>query len=251
MATTRTTTTKTKTKPAKKPTPKPATKPSPKPKAVKTVTKTTSTTTAAAPAVQKAGAGKCILIAIILIAIIAVVAGVVTCVVTSIHNNDTVMIENGNGDEIEARYVSLDGYDYKVLVPSDFKELTATEIADIYGNTADAPSKVYANEDSTVNIALAEPTNTLKNDDVEEYLDAMKTILATSMKVVNSEMVKKDDYNIGILSVISELDDQEVYNQMAFFSYDGKLAIVSFNCRENIRGEWEKVGNAILGSIKF
>lgn len=243
-------TTKSKTKPAKKPATKPATKPSVKPKETKTVSTTTTkpSTTAATP---KHSASKGILIAIIAVAIIAVVAGVVTCVVSGCMNKDeTVMIENGKGEQVESKYVSLEGYKYRILVPTSFKTLTAEEIAKDYG-TNDAPELVYANEENTVNIAFSKPNNSLKNDEVKEYLDAMKTILNTSMEVISAEAVEKDGHTIGVLKVVSELDDEKIYNEMAFFSYEDKLAIVTFNCRDKVRSEWEKVGNSIIDSIKF
>ncbi len=247
-------TTKPKTKPAKKPATKPASKPSVKPKEVKEVkTTTTSKPSTAKPATAtgKTGASKGILIAIIVIAIIAVVAGVVVCVINGCMKNDeTVMIENGKGDKVESKYVSLEGYKYRVLVPTSFKTLSAEEIAKDYG-TSEAPELVYANEENTVNVAFSKPNNSLKNDEIEEYLNAMKTILGTSMDVISANMVEKDGHNIGILKIVSELEDEKIYNQMAFFSYDDKLAIVTFNCRDNVRNEWEKVGDSIIDSIKF
>lgn len=246
-------TTKAKTKPAKKPATKPAAKSSVKPKETKTVQTTTTkpNTVKASTATPKHGASKGILIAIIAIAIIAVVAGVVTCVVTScMDKNETVMIENGKGEQVESKYASLEGYKYRVLVPTSFKTLTAEEIAKDYG-TSEAPELVYANEENTVNVAFSKPNNSLKNDEVKEYLDAMKTILATSMDVISAETVEKDGHTIGILKVVSELEDEKIYNEMAFFSYDDKLAIVTFNCRDAVRSEWEKVGNSIIDSLKF
>lgn len=246
-------TTKAKTKPAKKPAAKPASKPSVKPKETKTVqTTTTKPNTVKAPVVaQKHSVSKGLLIAIITIAIVAVVAGVVTCVVSGCMNkNETVMIENGKGEQVESKYASLEGYKYSVLVPTSFKTLTAEEIAKDYG-TSEAPELVYANEENTVNVAFSKPNNSLKNDEVKEYLDAMKTILNTSMDVISAESVEKDGHTVGVLKVVSELDDEKIYNEMAFFSYEDKLAIVTFNCRDKVRSEWEKVGNSIIDSLKF
>lgn len=247
-------TTKPKTKPAKKPATKPANKPSVKPKEVKTVkTPVASKPASTKPAVttSKSSASKGILITIIIVAILAVVAGVVVCVVNGcFQKNETVMIENGKGDKIESKYASLEGYKYRVLVPTSFKTLSAEEIAKDYGTT-EAPELVYANADNTVNIAFSKPNNSLKNDEVEEYLNAMKTILGTSMDVLSTNLVEKDGHKVGILKVVSELEDEKVYNEMAFFSYDDKLAIVTFNCRDKVRSEWEKVGSSIIDSIKF
>lgn len=255
-------TTKPKTKPAKKPSTKPATKPSAKPKQVKEVKTTTtktpaktttkpSTTKAASATAPKTSASKGILIAIIAVAIIAVVAGVVACVINGCTKQDEiVMVENGKGDKVETKYVSLDDYKYKVLVPTNFKQLTAEEIAEDYGTT-EAPELVYSNEDNTVNVAFSKPNNNLKNDEIKEYLDAMKTILGTSTDVISADLVEKDGHNIGVLTLVSKLDNEKIYNRMAFFSYEDKLAIITFNCRDKVRSEWEKVGTSIIDSIKF
>lgn len=258
-------TTKSKTKPAKKPAAKPAGK-SVKPKEVKTVRATvpkaaTPKTSAPKPAAVKSNAPKATnqhhglsalaLIFIIIAAGLAVIAGITFCVINNCMTRDeVVLIENGKGEQVESKYVSLENYKYRVLVPTSFKVLTAEEIAKDYGTT-EAPELVYANEENTVNVAFSKPNNSLKNDEVKEYLDAMKTILNTSMDVISAETVEKDGHTVGVLKVVSELDDEKIYNEMAFFSYEDKLAIVTFNCRDKVRSEWEKVGNAIIDSLKF
>lgn len=260
--TTKTTKTKTKTVPAKKPATKPAGK-SVKPRVTKTVaaqTKTTKTTKSTARSgrtassktskKQKNGA-KTLMIVLIVIAALAVVTGIAACVINQCINGGTVMIENGNGDKIKAKRVGLEGYKYTIAVPTDFKQLSAEEIkANGYG-TSEAPEAVYANADNTVNIVFSKPENSLANDQVEEYLNAMKVILGTSMTVISSESKEVDGHNVGVLKVVANADGEKVYNQMAFFSYDGKLTIISFNCKDAVRGEWEKAGENIINSLKI
>lgn len=264
--TTKTKTTKsTKTVPAKKPAAKPTGK-SVKPKAAKTVsastkpkatstkaktTATTRTNSAKPKTVKKEKNGaKTIMIILIVVAALAVVAGVTACIINKYINNDIVMIENGDGKEIETKRVGLEGYNYTIAVPTDFKALTEEEIKKDYG-TSEAPDAAYANSDNTVNIVFSKPENNLANDQIEEYLKAMKLILGTSMDVIDTDFYEVNGHNVGVLRVTATTDGQKVYNQMAFFSYGDKLAIVSFNCKDEVRGEWEKAGENIIKTLEI
>lgn len=257
-----TTTTKTKTVPAKKPAAKPAGK-SVAPKQTKTVkapaktaatkkttTKATTTkSTSTKPATKKeCNICKIIFAIIVAIAVVAVATWAIICVVNK--TDDTVMVENGKGDKVSTKYVSLDDYKYHVLVPTDFKKLTEEEIKKDYG-TDNAPELVYSDANDTVNIAFSAPNGALTNSQIKEYLDTMKTILSTGMNVLSSDTYEVDNHTVGILRLVSDFDGVEVYNQMAFFSYENKLTIITFNCKGEARTEWEKVGDEIIKSIRF
>lgn len=148
------------------------------------------------------------------------------------------------------KYVSLDDYKYRVLVPSDFKELSDEEIKADYGTT-EAPELVYSDADNTVNIAFSAPNGTLANSQIKEYLDTMKTILSTGMTVLDTSTYEADNHTIGVIKLVSDFDGEEIYNQMAFFSYENKLTIITFNCKGEARAEWEKVGDEIIKSINI
>lgn len=262
------TTTKTKTVPAKKPATKPAGK-STTPKVTKTVkastktTKATSTkkttvkttkpaaakTTSTKPAAKKeCNICKIIFAIIIAVAVVAVATWAIICAVNK--SNDTVMIENGKGDKVSLKYVSLDDYKYRVLVPTNFKKLSDEEIKADYG-TDNAPELVYSDADDTVNIAFSAPNGNLTDSQIKDYLNTMKAILGTGMNILSSDTYEVDNHTIGVLRLVSDFDGVEVYNQMAFFSYEDKLAIITFNCKGEARAEWEKVGDEIIKSINF
>lgn len=271
--------TKTKTVPAKKPATKPAGK-SVTPKATKTVkkspaknapakkttktvktsqatakatttTKSTSANSASAKASVKKHCRICKIIfaVIVAVAVVAVATWTIACIINK-ASDDTVKVENGKGEKVSLKYASPEGYNYRVLVPASFKELSAEENKNDYG-TSDAPELVYADADDTVNIAFSAPNNSLTNDQIKEYLSAMKTILSTTMDVLETSTYETGDHTIGTIKLVSDFEDEEVYNQMAFFSYEGKLAIITFNCRAEARAEWEKVGDEIIKSINF
>lgn len=254
-----TTTTKTKTAPAKKTTTKSAA-----PKATKTVKapakatttkKTTAKTTKSSSANTKPTAQKkcnickVIFAIIVAIAIVAVAVWAIACIIDK-TSDKTITVENGNGDKVSMKYTSLEDYKYRVLVPADFKELSAEEIKKDYGTT-EAPELVYSDDNNTVNIAFSAPNGALANSQVKEYLDTMKTILSTGMDVISTSTYEADGHTIGVIKLISELEGQKIYNQMAFFSYENKLTIITFNCKDGVRAEWEKVGDEIIKSINF
>lgn len=254
MAEARKTTTKTKTKtvPAKKP----ATKPkgaSVKPKATKTVSETTKTTSKTTKPAQKTkkSASKTIFIILMVVLGIAIVVGGAICVINNCFNNDTVMLENANGDKIKAKRISVEDYKYSVAIPVDFKRLNDDDLKNNYSVNGSAPVAVYSNEAETANIAFMEPTSTLKNDEVEEYLNAIKIVLATGMDVIGTETYEVNGHNVGMIKLSVGSGDQKVYMQMIFFSYEDQVAVISFNCQDAARAEWEKVGDGIIRSLEI
>ncbi len=53
------------------------------------------------------------------------------------------------------------------------------------------------------------------------------------------------------MKFISPASDTNIYNHIIAFSADGKLRLVNFNCTEELRAEWEKVGDFIINSLLF
>ena len=53
------------------------------------------------------------------------------------------------------------------------------------------------------------------------------------------------------MKFISLASDTNIYNHIIAFSVDGKLRLVNFNCTEDLRPEWEKVGDFIINSLLF
>ncbi len=164
-------------------------------------------------------------------------------------NNDsgetTLVAETGKGNKIDMKYVKLDGEKFSVQVPSSFRKLSASEIADSYDD--DELTTVYSDDDNTVNIALSTSDTALKNSEIKEYLEAMEKYMADYSDVLSARSFEVQGHTIGSLEIISD----GIYNHMTFFSYNGNLAIVTFNCEEDLRNEWEKIGDYIIDSIKF
>lgn len=198
-----------------------------------------------------------IIIGIIVAAVI--IAGIIFCIMHFAQNKDdskteddktetAYTLENGKGKKIEAKYVSLDGYNYKLLAPSSFTTMSAEKIKEDYGET-EAPDLVMTNSDNTVNLALSKPENALTDDQIEEYLNVMKSIFDMSAEVISTNTREVNGHKVAEIKLVTDYTDEDIYNHMAFFSYDGKLAIVSFNCLDDMRDEWGKIGEEMINSL--
>lgn len=244
MATTRKTTSKTasaaKTKPAKKPTTKPAGA-SVKPKAYKKVTTKSTTnknTDNKTVSSKKHETSKVIFVIILALALMALCAGVITCIIKQgLGGNNVVLIENGNGDKVKTKYISLAGESYQVAVPVDFVKSDRSSDDEFY----------FTNEDETVVITITKPASSLTNAGVKKYTEAMSTVLAASMTVDDTSYYDVNDHTIGVITASTK----NAFSEMAFFSINDKMVMVSFTCDESSRAEWEKVGNNIIHSIRF
>lgn len=200
-----------------------------------------------------------IIIGIIVAAVI--IAGIIFCIIQLTGNKDedgkkedgktetALTLENGKGNKIDAKYVSLDGFNYKLLAPTEFTNMSAEQIAEDYG-TSDAPDLVLTNKDNTVNLAISKPENALSNDQIEAYLEAMKQIFdAAEAKDIKARSYEVNGHKVGEIKMVTDYTDEDIFNHMIFFSYDGKLAVISFNCLDDMRDEWEKVGAEIMNSL--
>lgn len=201
-----------------------------------------------------------VIIGIIVAAVI--IAGIIFCIIQLTNKKDDgdnkkteddtsitkETLENGKGKKLDAKYVSLDGYGYKLLVPTDFTTMSAAQVAEDYGDS-DAPDLVLTNKENTVNLALSKPENTLSNDQIQEYLDTIKTLFEVNADVLDTNLREVNGHKVGEIKLITDYTDEDIYNHMAFFSYNGELAIISFNCLDSMRGEWGKVGEEMIHSL--
>ncbi len=200
-----------------------------------------------------------IIIGIIVAAVI--IAGAIFCIIQLTNKKDegnkveddktetAQTLENGKGSKLEAKYISLDGYNYKILAPSDFTEMSADQIAEDYG-TSEAPDLVMTNKDNTVNLALSKPENALSDSQISDYLDAIEEVFDTAgAKKIKTHLTEINGHKVGEIKMVTDYTDEDIFNHMVFFSYDGKLAVISFNCLDDMRSEWGKVGEEMMKSL--
>jgi amino acid transporter len=84
---------------------------------------------------------------------------------------NTLVITTNKGNNIETQYEMFDGF--KIKIPSEFK-IMSDEIVNVKYTNGNAPSLVYTNDKTTINVALVMNDVTMKNSQIEEYVKTME-----------------------------------------------------------------------------
>ena len=153
-------------------------------------------------------------------------------------------------DEVEAvRKISeyLDGI---AEVISEFK-IMSDEIVNVKYPNGNAPSLVYTNDKTTINVALVMNDVTMKNNQIEEYVKTMESTYKNYSKDVKLNFWERNNHKIGEMEFTTQGSDTEIYNHIITFSVNDKLRLVNFNCTKEQMSEWREVSKFIVDSIMF
>ena len=161
---------------------------------------------------------------------------------------NTLVITTNNGNNIETQYEMFDGF--KIKIPSEFK-IMSDEIVNIKYPNGNAPSLVYTNDKTTINVALVMNDVTMKNNQIEEYVKTMESTYKNYSKDVKLNFWERNNHKIGEMEFTTEGSDTEIYNHIITFSVNDKLRLVNFNCTKEQMSEWQNVSKFIMDSIMF
>ena len=161
---------------------------------------------------------------------------------------NTLVITTNNGNNIETQYEMFDGF--KIKIPSEFK-IMSDEIVNIKYPNGNAPSLVYTNDKTTINVALVMNDVAMKNSQIEEYVKTMESTYKNYSKDVKLKFWERNNHKIGEMEFTTEGSDTEIYNHIITFSVNDKLRLVNFNCTKEQMNEWQKVSKFIMDSIMF
>ena len=161
---------------------------------------------------------------------------------------NTLVITTNKGNNIETQYEMFDGF--KIKIPSEFK-IMSDEIVNIKYPNGNAPSLVYTNDKTTINVALVMNDVTMKNSQIEEYVKTMESTYKNYSKDVKLNFWERNNHKIGEMEFTTEGSDTEIYNHIIAFSVNDKLRLVNFNCTKEQMSEWQKVSKFIMDSIMF
>ena len=161
---------------------------------------------------------------------------------------NTLVITTNNGNNIETQYEMFDGF--KIKIPSEFK-IMSDEILNIKYPNGNAPSLVYTNDKTTINVVLVMNDVTMKNNQIEEYVKTMESTYKNYSKDVKLKFWERNNHKIGEMEFTTEGSDTEIYNHIITFSVNDKLRLVNFNCTKEQMNEWQKVSKFIMDSIMF
>ena len=160
----------------------------------------------------------------------------------------TLVITTNKGNNIETQYEMFDGF--KIKIPSEFK-IMSDEIVNVKYPNGNAPSLVYTNDKTTINVALVMNDVTMKNNQIEEYVKTMESTYKNYSKDVKLNFWERNNHKIGEMKFTTQGSDTEIYNHIITFSVIDKLRLVNFNCTKEQMNEWREVSKFIVDSIMF
>ena len=161
---------------------------------------------------------------------------------------NTLVITTNKGNNIETQYEMFDGF--KIKIPSEFK-IMSDEIVNVKYTNGNAPSLVYTNDKTTINVALVMNDVTMKNSQIEEYVKTMESTYKNYSKDVKLNFWERNNHKIGEMKFTTQGSDTEIYNHIIAFSVNDKLRLVNFNCTKEQMSEWLEVSKFIMDSIMF
>lgn len=161
---------------------------------------------------------------------------------------NTLVITTNKGNNIETQYEMFDGF--KIKIPSEFN-IMSDEIVNVKYPNGNAPSLVYTNDKTTINVALVMNDVAMKNSQIEEYVKTMESTYKNYSKDVKLNFWERSNHKIGEMEFTTQGSDTEIYNHIVAFSVNDKLRLVNFNCTKEQMSEWQEVSKFIVDSIMF
>lgn len=161
---------------------------------------------------------------------------------------NTMVITTNKGNNIETQYKMFDGF--KIKIPNEFK-IMSDEIVNVKYPNGNAPSLVYTNDKTTINVVLVMNDVTMKNSQIEEYVKAMESTYKNYSKDIKLNFWERNNHKIGEMEFTTKGSDTEIYNHIIAFSVNDKLRLVNFNCTKEQMSEWQNVSKFIMDSIMF
>ena len=114
---------------------------------------------------------------------------------------NTLVITTNNGNNIETQYEMFDGF--KIKIPSEFK-IMSDEILNVKYPNGNAPSLVYTNDKTTINVVLVMNDVTMKNNQIEEYVKTMESTYKNYSKDVKLKFWERNNHKIGEMKFTTE-----------------------------------------------
>jgi hypothetical protein len=137
-----------------------------------------------------------------------------------------------------------------MLIPHSFTIMDEQTIVLKYPVATHRPTEVYTNKEGTINIALNHTVNKATPKDLPEVKKVMEgQFNKAPFNFIKSELKEMNGSEFIVLEFVSPATDTKIYNLMAIASLEGRLVIITFNCTQDQRKEWEPIGKKIINSI--
>ena len=137
---------------------------------------------------------------------------------------------------------------FRVKIAAGLDKVSRSDAEKYFDLDQDEPFVAYLDKDQNVGVALTQTDTEIENDDMEQYLNLMKTALGSSL--IDSELYEVDGHKVASIKMEVKSGSSKDYSHMIFFPDDNKkLSMVNFVCMEDQRGEWESKGDKIIKSL--
>ena len=139
---------------------------------------------------------------------------------------------------------------FSIYIPAEFG-IMSDEYLKVKYPSENRPTIAYTNDDASINVLLNLDDHELANADVEKYVKVLEETLNNFVEELEIKFSVLNGHKIGELEFISKATDTKIYNHMIAFSLNGKLRLISFNCIEEYKDEWQDVSDYIVKSLKI
>ena len=187
-------------------------------------------------------------IILVVVVIILLISGSSLIVNFNKGRRDVFDVEISENEIVKTKYYDFDDGTFSIKLPVDFKLMNTERVMLKYPNEK-KPNIVYTNEDASINVAIN--LTDLDVSSVKEYTNLVRSTFDPIYKDVVINIFDYEGHQIGEVKLISPAEGEYIYNHMIFFTMDGKLRIINFNCTSELQNNWVKVGDFIMDSLVF
>lgn len=141
----------------------------------------------------------------------------------------------------------------ELLVPADFKPMTAEMMNLKYPNRNPQPNAILTDEDGTVNVVISYVPQAIRADQIAEFKNYQISTLKKARpdaKWLEEGVKTINGKKVGYFKFIVNAVDQTVFNYYFFTDLNGKILLMTFNCTENKLPDWKDTVENIVSSLK-
>ena len=139
-----------------------------------------------------------------------------------------------------------------LFMPDEF-ELMDEEIKKLVFPLSHPPKYVFASGDTQFQITLNPTENVVPNDGIPKFVEISKALMekmGPHARILATATIKKASKNIGIMEMVTQAVDMNVYNVMFYISINQKVLIGSIVCPAKLHERMVPIAKEILDSIE-
>lgn len=116
------------------------------------------------------------------------------------------------------------------------------------------PKFVLTDERGKTNLAFSVLENPADSTVIDDYLKAIVSSYKQNFptaKWIGNGIMRIGNKKAGFLKLVTDGQDQKIFNFVFLTDLEGKLLVGTFNCVEKDMEEWRPIGEQMVGSIDF